>query len=130
MPANIDLSEINLPFNLDAEQAVLGAVLVETPSVSEITANLRPEHFKIQLHSDLFSVIYQMSISGQQIDIVTLMENSLRQGIFESDEEAKSYLMKLADSSITPSTIESYIKIIRDKYIPRPSDGGTLPAKQ
>ena len=44
MPANIDLSEINLPFNLDAEQAVLGAVLVETPSVSEITANLRPEH--------------------------------------------------------------------------------------
>lgn len=119
MPATIDLSEINLPFNLDAEQAVLGAVLVETPSVSEITANLRPEHFKIQLHSDLFSVIYQMSISGQQIDIVTLMENSLRQGIFESDEEAKSYLMKLADSSITPSTIESYIKIIRDKYMVR-----------
>ena len=119
MPSTIDLSEINLPFNLDAEQAVLGTVLVESPTVSEITAALRPEHFKVQLHSDLFSVIYQMSISGQQIDIVTLMENSLRQGIFENDEEAKKYLLKLADAAITPSTVESYIKIIKEKYMVR-----------
>lgn len=119
MPATIDLSEINLPFNLDAEQAVLGSVLVDPASVSEITAKLHPEHFKIQLHSDLFSVIYQMSISGQQIDVVTVMENALRQGIFENGEEARAYLVKLAEAAINPSGIESYIKIICDKYMIR-----------
>lgn len=119
MPAAIDLSEINLPFNLDAEQAVLGSVLVDPSSVSEITAKLHPEHFKIQLHSDLFSVIYQMSISGQQIDVVTVMENALRQGVFENGEEARTYLVKLAETAINPSGIDSYIKIICDKYMIR-----------
>ena len=119
MPATIDLSEINLPFNLDAEQAVLGSVLVDSSSVSEITAKLHPEHFKVQLHSDLFSVIYQMSISGQQIDAVTVMEAALRQGVFENGEEAKTYLFKLAETAINPSGIDSYIKIICDKYMIR-----------
>ncbi|MBD5115838.1 MAG: replicative DNA helicase [Ruminococcaceae bacterium] len=118
MPA-IDLSEINLPFNLDAEQAVLGSVLVDPTTVSSITARLHPEHFKVQLHSDLFSVIYQMSISGQQIDIVTVMENAVRQGVFENSDEAKTYLVKLAETAINPSGIESYISIITDKYMIR-----------
>lgn len=115
----IDLSEINLPFNLDAEQAVLGSILVDPTTVSPITAKLHPEHFKVQLHSDLFSVIYQMSISGKQIDIVTVMEAAVRQGVFESSEEAKTYLMKLAETAINPSGIESYIAIITDKFMVR-----------
>lgn len=115
----IDLSEINLPFNFDAEQAVLGSILVDPTTVSEITARLHPEHFKVQLHSDLFSVIYQMSISGQDINAVTLMENAVRQGVFENGDEAKIYIVKLSDAAINPSSIESYINIITDKYMVR-----------
>lgn len=117
--AVMDLSEINLPFNLDAEQAILGSVFVDPTTVSAITARLHPEHFKVQLHSELFSVIYQMSISGRQIDVVTVMEAAVRQGVFENSEEAKTYLVKLANEAISPSGIESYISIIIDKYMVR-----------
>lgn len=117
--AGIDLSDVNLPFNLDAEQAVLGSVLVDPTTVPVVTAKLHPEHFKIQMHSELFSVIYQMSISGQQIDIVTVMESAVRQGVFDSSEDAKTYLVKLAEAAINPSGIESYLDIICDKFMVR-----------
>ncbi len=114
--AVMDLSELNLPFNLDAEQSVLGCMLVDPDSVNAVTEKLHPEHFKVQLHSDIYSAIYQMNISGQQIDIVTVMETTVRHGVFENSDEAKSYLLKLAEAAITPSGIDSYISIIKDKY--------------
>ena len=117
--AGLELSELNLPFNLDAEQAVLGSMLVDPDTVHDVVEKLAAAHFKVQLHSDLFSVISGMSISGENIDIVTVMENAVRKGIFESGDEAKAYLLKLADAAISPSSIESYISIIIDKYMVR-----------
>ncbi|MCH5200622.1 MAG: replicative DNA helicase [Oscillospiraceae bacterium] len=117
--AGLELSELNLPFNLDAEQAVLGSMLVNPDTVHDVVAKLSAAHFKVQLHSDLFSVISGMSISGEDIDIVTVMETAVRKGIFESSDEAKAYLLKLADAAISPSSIESYISIISDKYMVR-----------
>ena len=118
--ADFDLSELNLPFNLDAEQAVLGSMLVDPTTVSAVTAKLRyPEQFKVQLHSELYSVIYRMSIAGEQIDIVTVIEAAVRQGIFANGDEAKTYLLKLAEAAISPSSIDSYISIITDKYTVR-----------
>ena len=117
--ADMDLSELNLPFNLDAEQAVLGSMLVDPATVPDVTAKLSPQHFKVQLHSEIYSVIYRMSISAEQIDIVTVMEAAIRQGVFDSGDEAKSYLVKLAEAAISPSSIDSYITIITDKYIVR-----------
>ena len=117
--AGLELSELNLPFNLDAEQAVLGSMLVNPDTVHDVVAKLSAAHFKVQLHSDLFSVISGMSISGEDIDIVTVMETAVRKGIFESGDEAKAYLLKLADAAISPSSIESYISIISDKYMVR-----------
>lgn len=114
--AGLELSELNLPFNLDAEQAVLGSMLVDPTTVHDIVAKLSASHFKVQLHSDLFSAVAGMSITGEQIDIVTVMETAVRKGIFENTDEAKSYLLKLADAAINPSGVESYISIIDDKY--------------
>ena len=117
--ADLDLSELNLPFNLDAEQAVLGSMLVDPDTVPEVVARLNSGHFKIQLHSDLFSVIYGMNITGEQINIVTVIEASVRKGVFENADEAKGYLLKLADMGISPSSIGSYISVIIDKYMIR-----------
>ena len=117
--AGPELSELNLPFNLDAEQAVLGSMLVDPDTVHDVVAKLSAGHFKVQLHSDLFSVISGMSITGEDIDIVTVMETAVRKGIFENGDEAKAYLLKLADAAISPSSIESYISIICDKYTVR-----------
>lgn len=117
--ADFDLSELNLPYSLDAEQAVLGSMLVDPTTVADVTAKLSPQHFKVQLHSDIFSVIYRMSIAGEQIDIVTVIEASVRQSVFENADEAKTYLLKLADTAISPSSIDSYVSIISEKFMVR-----------
>ena len=117
--AGIDLTDVNLPYNLDAEQSILGSILADPSLTSEITARLRPEHFKVQLHQELFSVIYQMNIAGQKIDIVTVVENATRQGVFENSTEAKTYLVELANDAISPSMFQDYIKIITDSYMAR-----------
>lgn len=117
--AGIDLTDVNLPYNLDAEQSILGSILADPSIASDITAKLRPEHFKIELHQNLFSVIYQMNIAGQRIDIVTVVENAVRQEVFESSTEAKNYLVRLANDAIAPSMFQDYIKIIVDSYMAR-----------
>lgn len=119
--SGITLDNLNnaLPFNMEAEQAVLGSVLADPSTVDDITARLHPEHFKIQLHRDLYSVIYQMSINGSKIDVVTVGENALRQGVFESSSDAGTYLMGLANNALNPTLINDYIDIICSKYMVR-----------
>ena len=117
--AAMDLTDVNLPYNLDAEQAVLGAVIVDPMQLSAVAARLHPDSFKVPLHGNLYSVIYQMHINGQQIDIVTVIEMAVRQGVFDSQDDARDYLLKLAENAISPSSIESYIDIIDDKAMVR-----------
>ena len=117
--AGIEIVDSNLPYSLDAEQAVLGAIIVDSGLISSVTDKLHPEHFHIQRHKDLFAVMSQMFITGQQMDIITIMEHSIRQGVFETQDEARAYLTKLAESTVTTASVESYAAIIEEKYMVR-----------
>lgn len=117
--AAIDVSDLNLPYNLDAEQAVIGSIIVEPSAYDKVAKTLSPNHFKEKLHTELFSVIVQMQTLSNDINIVTVIEQSMRQGIFETQEDAKTYIMKLVDLAISPSSIESYAKIIEEKFLTR-----------
>ena len=117
--AGIEIIDSNLPYSLDAEQAVLGAIIVDSGLISSVTDKLHPEHFHIQRHKDLFAVMSQMFITGQQMDIITIMEHSIRQGVFETQDEARAYLTKLAESTVTTASVESYAAIIEEKYMVR-----------
>ncbi len=117
--AGIEIIDSNLPYSLDAEQAVLGSIIVDSGLISSVTDKLHPEHFHIQRHKELFAVMSQMFITGQQMDIITIIEHSLRQSVFETQDEARAYLTKLAESAISPASVESYAAIIEEKYMVR-----------
>lgn len=116
---DINISETNLPYSLEAEQAVLGSILLDSSLMAAVSDRLHPEHFHVGLHNELFSVFSQMFISGQPIDIVTVIEISVRQGVFENQGDAKLYLVKLMESAISPSSIESYAHIVEEKFMVR-----------
>ncbi|MCL1823404.1 MAG: replicative DNA helicase [Oscillospiraceae bacterium] len=115
--ANLD--NINLPYSLDAEQAVLGSVLLDSKLLSEVTDKLHPQSFHVGLHSEIYGVMMQMFITGQPIDVITVIENSVRKEIFDNQADAKTYLVRLMESAISPSSIESYSTIIAEKYMVR-----------
>lgn len=117
--AGYDLSGMNLPFSLSAEQSVLGAILMNGNAINDVLGMLHPEHFYVEQNRSIFSVMLQMSMSSQTIDIVTVLENVMRQAVFETSEQAKEYLGQLMQAVPSISAVEKYAAIVRDKYILR-----------
>lgn len=117
--AELNISESNLPFNIDAEQIVLGSLIIEPELVTKISDKLTPEHFHVKMHNGIYAVIQKLFVSGQEINIVSVTENCVRQSVFESQDAARTYLFKLTETSVEKSSIESYADILDEKYLMR-----------
>lgn len=105
-----------LPFNLEAEQSVLGAALLDAGCVSQLVSLVRPEYFYREQHRRIFDVITQKFTMGETIDIITVMEACIREEIFSSSEDTKVYLTQLAQLVPSVANIEAYARIIQEKY--------------
>ncbi|MCL2077605.1 MAG: replicative DNA helicase [Oscillospiraceae bacterium] len=114
-----NINDANLPYSLDAEQAVLGSVLLDSKLIADVVNKLNPQSFHVGLHSEIFSIMLQMFITGQPIDIITVIESAVRKNVFDNQADAKTYLVRLMESAVSPSSIESYATIISDKYMVR-----------
>ena len=128
--ADFDITGAALPYSLDAEQSVLGAILLDgAANMPKATAKLKAEHFYVQMHSDIFAVMSQMFARSETIDIVTVLENCLnradigggsgKNSVFESPEEGRTYLVKLMETVPSISSIDRYIEIVEEKYTRR-----------
>ena len=117
--AEYDLSGVNIPYNLDAEQSVLGAVLMDGEAMSELATILQPDHFYVSLNKAVYGVMLNMFITGDRIDVVTVLEACMRQGVFETNEQAKEYLMRIMTAVPSISSVSKYAQIVVDKYMVR-----------
>jgi replicative DNA helicase len=115
----IEINNTTLPYSLDAEQTVLGTIIIDSLAITRVASFLRPEHFHVGLHNQLFATMYGMFISSVPIDLVTLIENAVQDNVFDNQDEARSYLLKLAESVVNPSGIVNYANIITEKHTVR-----------
>lgn len=108
-----------LPYSLEAEQSVLGAVLVESSCLSALLEDVRPEHFYRRENAGIFEIMVRLFATGQPIDLITVLEHTLRDSVFDSESDAKVYLAQMVQ--IVPSTanIQAYARIVREKYYVR-----------
>lgn len=106
---------LGLPYSLEAEQSVLGAVLVEPDSINLLADKVRTEFFYLPEHQAIYRVMMQKMLENQRIDFVTVLE-SLKAERYFSTEDGKAYLLKLANTVPYLSNLENYAKIVRDKY--------------
>jgi replicative DNA helicase len=80
-------SERSLPHSVEAEQSVLGSILLEPEMLSVALEYIRPESFYIEQHKELFRLMVAMFTTGthaEQMDIVVVLNEAVRQGIFEN----------------------------------------------
>ena len=117
--AEYDLSGVNIPYNLDAEQSVLGTVLMDGEAMSELATILQPDHFYVAVNKAVYGVMLNMFITGERIDVVTVLEACMRQGIFETNEQAKEYLTCIMTAVPSISSVSKYAQIVVDKYMVR-----------
>ena len=108
-----------LPYNLDAEQAVLGTLLIDPGSVSTAILHLKPESFYREQHRQLFTIMIRLFSNGGSADVVTVVNESVSQGVFETEAMARTYIKGLADSVPSTANLKSYCEIVEEKYLLR-----------
>lgn len=108
---------INLPYSPEAEQAVLGAVILDAQNcMSKVVSILnKAEYFYVSNHRVIYSAMLDMYNLSLDIDFVTLLETLKRNNSFD-ETTGKTYLMDLANNCPSISNVEIYANIIRDKY--------------
>lgn len=123
MPVNSlsaeDLTGRELPYSLEAEQTVLGVLLLNPEALPTVIARLKPECFYREQHRQIYSIILRMFSNGQEADIITVMNETVASGVFETAEMAKTYLKGIMDGVPSTSNVASYCKIVEDKYLIR-----------
>lgn len=107
---------LNLPFSPEAEQSVLGAVLLDASCMDRVAEILpRPDYFYLSGNNRIYSVMLRMFTEGKPIDFVTVLESLKETGDFD-EAEGKTYLLQLAQLVPSISNVEYYAAIVRDKY--------------
>ena len=107
-----------LPQSIEAEEAVLGAILVNPMSLGRIVEFLKPETFYKPAHKVIYEAILELFKKNEPIDIVTVSEH-LRNKEELDTAGGRSYINDLALNVVTTANVEFYAKIIQEKEIKR-----------
>jgi len=103
-----------LPHNVEAEQSVLGSMLIDAKCVPEVMEHLRSEDFYVSQNRNIFDAIQSMFTLNETIDPVTVIDKLSVRGTLEASG-GRSYILKLLDITPTSVNVAQYIKIVRDK---------------
>jgi len=102
------------PQNLEAEQAVLGAVLVDKNAIFRVADLLIPMDFYFPAHETIYDTILELYVKHQPIDVVSVT-NRLKEKDILKDIGGSAYLAELTNAIATSSHVEHYAKIVKDK---------------
>ena len=114
-----DSSNINLPYSIEAEQAVLGSIIIDPDCINVVTPVLKEEHFYKSEHREIYKTLRDMLESGgRSIDFISLLEQLKRNGVYD-EAGGKAYLTLLAQTVPTSRNIDTYIELVKDRYYAR-----------
>ena len=117
--ADLDLSSHKLPpQHLEAEQSVLGGILIENDAINKVTEILTPDDFYRDAHRRIFNALVNLSERDEPADLITLT-NELRHLDQLDSVGGASYVAGLIDQVPTAANIEYYAKIVKEKAILR-----------
>ena len=103
------------PHNLEAEQATLGAVLLDWDAVGSVIVHLRSESFYSLQHQTVFKAILSLYNKGQRGDILTLTEELRQTGQLEA-AGGVAYVVSLPGHVPTSSNVEYYAQLVKDDF--------------
>ena len=106
------------PSSAEAEQAVIGSMLIDAACIPEVIEKLREKDFYFPQNRLIFEAFTTMFLAGATIDPVTVLEQLRTSGTYD-DAGGKSYIMQLMEITPTAAHVGEYITILRDKTILR-----------
>jgi len=102
------------PQNIEAEQSILGGILIENSALNQVLEILTDEDFYRDAHQRIFRALVDLSEKNEPADLITLT-NRLRSHDLLDDVGGPSYLASLIDMVPTAANIEYYARIVKEK---------------
>lgn len=106
------------PHNLEAEQATLGALLLDAEAVGTVIQYLRPDNFYAIQNQKIFQAIIDLSNKGQRADLITITEELRQTGVLEL-AGGPGYVASLTDTVPTSANVEYYAKVVLETSMRR-----------
>ena len=120
MPRNEELSlsslGIQMPYNMQAEQSVLGAALMDETVLNRLITDMEPEMFYSDQNRAVYETMRSLYTESEAVDLITLVNALGNNGTFAGADDAKVYVTHLAETVPAISNVDSYLKIVREKY--------------
>ena len=113
-----DLFFRQMPHSAEAEQAVLGSMLIDSRCVPEVVGILKPDDFYSKANADIFQTIYSMFNYSMVIDPVTVLEQMRVNGLYNKDS-SPDYVLELMNITPTAANVKEYSEIVRGKALLR-----------
>ena len=105
------------PQSLEAEQAVLGSILIDSRCVADIVGIVSPEDFYLKQNRQIFETIYTMFNFSQTIDPVTVLNKMKELGVYQ--DNSRDYILQLMEITPTAANAVRYANIVREKAMLR-----------
>ena len=114
----MDIQKFSLPVSYEAEQSVLGAVLMKPDCFGEILGKLKAEDFYIEEHRDIYLTMYSLYAQNKNIDHVTVTEGLVNSGTMDA-ERAKQALLRIVTAVPSAANAGDYAEIVKDRAVRR-----------
>ena len=105
------------PHSVEAEQSVLGSILIDSRCVADIIGLVRPEDFYLQQNREIFETVYTMFNFSQTIDPVTVLDKMRELGVYH--DNSRDYVLQLMEITPTAANAVRYATIVREKAMLR-----------
>jgi replicative DNA helicase len=106
------------PYNLEAEESVLGACLLSREAMANVLERIKPDDFYKPAHTEMFNAMLELYSRGEPIDAVTLAEELRRRGTLES-LGGKPYIFTLVQTVPTAGSAVHYARIVEENALLR-----------
>lgn len=108
----------SLPNSLEAEQSVIGAMIIDKSAIGKALEKLDSEDFYRDGHKVIFKAVHDMYSKDMPVDLVTLLEYLKSMDMLEKSGGI-SYISEVSSAVITTANLDAYIKIVEDKSLLR-----------
>lgn len=113
-----DLDGARLPYSVEAEQAVLGSIIIDPKCLNDVATSIKAEYFYIPQHREIYATLAEMYELSQTIDFISLLEKLKRDGVYD-EAGGKAYLTQLVQTVPSAANVLTYAAIVRERYTAR-----------
>jgi replicative DNA helicase len=112
-----ELFELRVPHSAEAEQAVVGSMLIDPACIPDVLQRAKSEDFYLATNRDVFDTISSMYVYGRTVDPITVLDQMRVRGCLK--DNSQSYLLELMQITPTAANVMKYVDILREQALLR-----------